>query len=353
VAEVPLPSLEDAPNGRGVLVKVLRVGLDGTDKEISAGEYGAAPPGSEYLVIGHESLGVVERVGANVTELVPGDFVVAMVRHPGMGLYDQIGLPDMTTDETYTEHGISLLHGFLTEYYVDEPEHLIKIPPGIKEVAVLLEPMSVVEKGIQQAYEIQRRLKIWRPRRAAVLGAGPIGLLAALVLRLRGLEVSSFALEKPPYLRSELAELIGARYHSTQERPLQATAERDGRFDLIFEASGFSPLAFEAMRALARNGVLVLSSVTGGQREVTVPADAINLEFVLGNKVMVGTVNANRDAFEAGVRDLAVAESLYAGWLERLITRRVEGLDKCPYEVRLLDMGPGAIKTCVHVAQLP
>jgi threonine dehydrogenase-like Zn-dependent dehydrogenase len=352
VADLPRPRLEEVPEGRGVLVKVLRVGLDGTDKEISAGEYGIAPPGSDYLVIGHESLGVVEQVGDHVTELAPGDFVVAMVRHPGEGLYDAIGLPDMTTADTYYEHGISLLHGFLAEYYVDSPEYLIKVPPSLREVAVLLEPTSIVEKGLTQVLEIQRRLKIWQPRRAAVLGAGSIGLLATALLRMRDVEVVAFAKEKAPYLRSELAEAVGARYQSTEERTLSQLAEQEGRFDLIFEASGFSPLAFEAMTALAKNGVLVLTSVTSGQREVSVPTDAINLEFVLGNKVMVGTVNANRDAFELGVRDLAMAESRFPGWLSRLITRRVEGLDQCPSEVRLLDTGPAAIKTCVDVAPM-
>ncbi len=184
------------------------------------------------------------------------------------------------------------------------------------------------------------------------MGLGPIGLLTAALLRLRDVEVVTFAREKPPSLRSELAEALGAHYQSTAERTLSQVAEQEGRFDLIFEASGFSPLAFEAMTALAKNGVLVLSSVTSGDREVTVPSDVINLEFVLGNKVMVGTVNANRDAFELGVRDLAMAESRFPGWLSRLITRRVEGLDRCPYEVRLLDTGPGAIKTCVEVAPM-
>lgn len=352
VADVPRPRLDEVPDGRGVRVKVLRVGLDGTDREISAGEYGVAPPGSDYLVLGHESLGVVEEVGEHVVELAPGDYVVAMVRHPGEGLYDAIGMPDMTTADTAYEHGISLLHGFLTECYVDSPELLIKVPPSLRHVAVLLEPLSVVEKGLAQALEIQRRLKIRQPRRAAVVGLGPIGLLTAALLRLRDVEVVTFAREKPPSLRSELAEALGAHYQSTAERTLSQVAEQEGRFDLIFEASGFSPLAFEAMTALAKNGVLVLSSVTSGDREVTVPSDVINLEFVLGNKVMVGTVNANRDAFELGVRDLAMAESRFPGWLSRLITRRVEGLDRCPYEVRLLDTGPGAIKTCVEVAPM-
>ena len=120
--ELPMPRVEDVPDGRGVLVKVLRVGLDGTDREINSGEYGIAPAGHDFLVLGHESFGVVERVGSNVIELTPGDYVVGIVRRPGKSLYDTIGMPDMSTDDTYYEHGISLLRGFMTEYYVDAPQ---------------------------------------------------------------------------------------------------------------------------------------------------------------------------------------------------------------------------------------
>src|SRR5919198_4275521 len=189
LADLPKPSLDEVPGGRGVLVKVLRVGVDGTDKEINAAEYGAAPEGYPFLVIGHENFGRVEAVGPNVTELRPGDYVVATVRRPGSSIYDQIGTYDMTTDDTYYERGINLRHGFLTEYYVDDAEYIVKVPQGLKEVGVLLEPTTVVEKGIAQAYEIQRRLRVWRPRKVAVMGAGTIGLLAALALRLRGLDV--------------------------------------------------------------------------------------------------------------------------------------------------------------------
>ena len=177
LADLNKPSVNDVPNGRGVLVRILKVGVDGTDKEINAAEYGAAPNGYEFLVIGHEGFGQVEEVGPNVTEFKPGDYVVATVRRPGNSLYDKIGTYDMTTDDEYFERGISRLHGFLTEYYVDDPEYIVKIPQGLKDVAVLLEPMTVVQKGIVQAYEIQRRLKVWRPRTAAVMGAGTIGLL--------------------------------------------------------------------------------------------------------------------------------------------------------------------------------
>src|SRR5206468_8385734 len=240
LADLAEPSVHDIPGGRGVRVKVLRVGVDGTDKEINAAEYGAPPEGFNYLVIGHESLGRAEKVGANVTELRPGDYVVATVRRPGFSIYDRIGAYDMTTDDTYFERGINLRHGFLTEHYVEDAECVVKIPQGLKEVGVLLEPTTVVEKGITQAYEIQRRLRVWRPRRAAVVGAGTIGLLATMALRLRGLEVTTFALNRKPYLNAELIEAVGARYVSTKETPLLEGAREFGPFDLIFEATGYS-----------------------------------------------------------------------------------------------------------------
>jgi threonine dehydrogenase-like Zn-dependent dehydrogenase len=352
LADLPRPAVTDVPGGRGVLVRVLRVGVDGTDKEIDAAEYGAAPPGSHVLVIGHEGFGQVEAVGPDVTELRPGDYVVATVRRPGGSLYDLIGTNDMTTDDTYFERGINLRHGFLTEYYVDDAEFVVKVPRALREVGVLLEPMSVVEKGISQAYEIQRRLRVWRPRRAAVMGAGTIGLLATLVLRLRGLEVTAFGLARKPYLNSELIEAIGARYESTADVPVVEGATRFGPFDLIFEATGYSPVVFESMQALGKNGVLVLSSVTGGNRRVEVPADRINLDFVLGNKVMVGTVNANREYFELGARDMAQAEAEYAGWLGRLLTHPIKGLDNYRELIETLTTARGAIKVFCEVAAL-
>lgn len=350
LAELSKPSVDEIPNGRGVLVRVLRVGVDGTDREINAAEYGAAPDGYDFLVIGHESFGQVEAVGPNVTELRPGDYVVATVRRPGHSLYDQIGTYDMTTDDTYFERGINLRHGYLTEYYVDDPEYIVKIPRGLAEVAVLLEPTTVVEKGIAQAYEIQRRLRVWRPRRAAVLGAGTIGLLATLALRLRGLEVTTFALNRKPYLNADLVEAVGARYVSTMEMPLLDGAKKHGPFDLIFEATGYSPIVFEGMQALGKNGVLVLAGVTGGDRTIEVPADRINLEFVLGNKVMVGTVNANREYFELGVRDMAQAEAEYPGWLARLLTHPVRGLENYAELLDTLTTARGAIKVFCEVA---
>jgi threonine dehydrogenase-like Zn-dependent dehydrogenase len=352
LADLPKPAVADVPGGRGVLVKVLRVGVDGTDKEINAGEYGAAPPGYDFLVIGHEGFGQVDAVGPNVTAVQPGDYVVATVRRPGKSLYDLIGTNDMTTDDTYFERGINLRHGFLTEYYVDDAEFVVKVPRGLREVGVLLEPMTVVEKGIAQAYEIQRRLRVWRPRRAAVMGAGTIGLLTTLVLRLRGLDVTTFGLVRRPYLNSDLIEAIGARYESTADVPVLDGARKFGPFDLIFEATGYSPVVFDSMQALGKNGVLVLSSVTGGNRRIEVPADKINLDFVLGNKVMVGTVSANREYFELGVRDMAQAEAEYAGWLGRLLTHPVKGLERHRELLDTLSTARGAIKVFCEVADL-
>jgi threonine dehydrogenase-like Zn-dependent dehydrogenase len=349
--DVPRPVVSDVAGGRGVLVKVLRVGVDGTDKEINAAEYGAAPPGFDYLITGHESFGRVVEVGPHVTELAPGDYVVATVRRPGSSIYDRIGTYDMTTDDMYYERGINLRHGYLSEYYVDDPEYIVKVPPGLREVAVLLEPTTVVEKGIAQAFEIQRRLRVWRPRKAAVMGAGTIGLLAALVLRLRGLEVTVFGRTPAPYLNADLVHDLGARYASTVTTPIAEGCGRWGPFDLIFEATGASSVVFESMRALARNGVLVLSSVTGGDRMIEIPADRINLEFVLGNKVMVGTVNANREYFESGVKDLAHAESQYAGWLGRLLTHPVRGLENWRLLLDALTGAKGAIKVYCDVAE--
>jgi glucose 1-dehydrogenase len=348
--DVPEPSLDDVDDGRGVLVKVIRVGVDGTDREINEAEYGAAPEGYDYLVTGHESFGEVLEAGPSVpASLRPGTLVVATVRRPGSSPYDRIGLQDMTTDDVYYERGINLLHGFLTERYVEDATYVVPLPHSLREVGVLLEPLSISEKGLNQAYEIQRRLKIWKPERAAVLGAGSIGLLCTLALRLRGVDVTCFSKRKAPYLNSRLVDELGAAYVSADETSLADASTEHGPFDLIFEATGFSPLAFEAAEVLAKNGVLVLASVTGGDRKVEIPSDKINQGFVLGNKVMVGTVNASLDDFDRGVTDLVRAEAFYPGWLGKLLTTPVDGLDNYEEMLRDLTEDEDAIKVFVEV----
>ena len=350
--EVPMPSVHDIPGDRGVLVRVLRVGVDGTDKEIVAAEYGMAPPGDDYLILGHESFGVVEAVGPGVTELVPGECVVATVRRPGSSLFDAIGLQDMTPDDVYFERGINLRHGFLSEYYVESAEFLVKVPTVLRSVGVLMEPVSVAEKAINQAFEIQRRLRVWQPRRALVLGTGTLGLLAAMILRLRGLEVLAMGRTPRPYLNADLLEEIRAQYLSTQDVSIAQASQMHGPFDLIIEGTGYSPLVFDAMDSLAKNGVLALLSVTGGDRRIEIPADRINQGFVLGNKVLVGSVNASRADFLTGVADLAQAELAHPDWLDKLLTHRVKGLENFRALMDALTSGKGAIKVYCEVAEL-
>src|ERR671925_48212 len=280
--EVPKPSVDEIPAGRGVLVRVLRVGVDGTDKEINAAEYGAAPEGDDYLIIGHENFGVVEEVGPNVPDTIrPGGYVVASVRRPGGSIFGQIGLQDFTTDDVYYERGINLLHGYLTEYYVKNSDFVFPLPDTLRDVGVLLEPTTVAEKGVNHAYEIQRRLKVWQARRALILGSGTIG--------------------------------------------------------------------WEAAEVLGKNGVLVLSSITGGDRKAEINSDRINQGFVLGNKVMVGTVNAAPADFRSGVDDLIKAEALYPGWLKQLLTTPIQGLESYEEMIRALTDDRDAIKVYVEV----
>src|ERR671927_492413 len=233
LADLNRPSIEDVPSGRGVLVKVLRVGVDGTDKEINAAEYGAAPAGDDYLVTGHESFGVVVEVGPNVPSTIrPGTYVVASVRRPGSSIYGKIGLQDFTTDDVYYERGINLLHGYLTEYYVEHAQYVFPLPATLAEVGVLLEPTTVAEKGVNHAYEIQRRLKVWEPRSACILGSGTVGLLTALVARLRGLELTVYSLPQKPNRNAELIEQLGGVYVSSQDAALAEVSETRGPFDL-------------------------------------------------------------------------------------------------------------------------
>jgi threonine dehydrogenase-like Zn-dependent dehydrogenase len=255
----------------------------------------------------------------------------------------------MTMDDTYYERGINLLHGFLTEHYVDEPEYIVRVPPGLAQIGVLMEPMSIIEKGIVQAYEIQRRLRLWHPRRAAVMGSGAIGLLAALVLRLRGIEVVVLSRTPPPSLKSELIAALGAKYISTERNSIKETAKQHGPFDIVFEATGSALVAFQSMEVLNKNGILILTSITGGKKSLEIPADDINLRFVLDNKVMFGTVNAHREYFELGVKDFAHAESEHRGWLARLLTNPIDGLENYREMMRQLTEDRRAVKVFVNV----
>ncbi|MFO0946791.1 MAG: glucose 1-dehydrogenase [Planctomycetota bacterium] len=342
-----------ALDGRGVLVNHFRVGVEATDKEINEAKYGNPPPGHDYLVLGHESFGVVEEVGPYVRNLKPGDYVTATVRRPGTSIYDHIGTCDMTSDEVYFERGINLLHGFLTEHYVDHADYIVRMPEGIKHLHVLAEPMSCAQKAVHQAFEIQRRLKVWRPRIAYVLGAGQIGLLTTLALRLRGLEVYTLARSEPTTLNAHIARSFGAHYVSTRQTPLADLPKQVGKPDIIVEATGNAEMTVRSMEVLGNNGVIVWTSITGGGERIDVPAAKINLDWVLGNKLLVGCVNANREHFEMGIKDLATAESMYPGVLRQLLTSPVKGLDRYDEMMHLLCEDKSALKVFVEIADMP
>jgi threonine dehydrogenase-like Zn-dependent dehydrogenase len=340
-----------APGPAEVLVRVRRVGVCGTDQEIIAGTFGTPPAGSRTLVLGHEVLGVVEAAGSEVADFRPGDLVSATVRRPDDCAYCRAGQVDMCRSLGYTERGIIGAHGYMVEHFVESPDYLIRVPPALEETGILLEPLSVVEKALRQANLIQRQLAAWEPRTALVLGAGPIGLLGTLLLRSRGLEVTTVARRPGPHAASAIVEATGARYLASGGEPLRealAGSAPSGQppIDLIFEATGVATVPFQAMEVLGNDGVLVLLSLTGGDEQALVPIAAINREFVLGNKVLVGSVNSGREDFTQGLADLARFEELWPGLTARLITRRLAGLGA--FE-EIAGHGRGGIKTVIEV----
>ncbi len=349
LVDQPHPHVVTIPEGRAVLIQTLQVGVDATDREINEALYGNAPPGGDHLVIGHESFGRVLEVGDAVTEVAPGDYVTCTVRRPGGSVYDKIGRNDITSEETYYERGINLCHGFLAETFLDDAEYVVKVPRSLKHLGVLSEPASVCAKAIEQAYLAQQRLQVWRPRLAYVMGAGQIGLLATMMLRLRGLEVHTLATRPGPHLKSEIVEAYGASYVSSKETPLADLARRTGRPDIIFEATGSAEVCFRSMEVLGLNGALIWTSITGGRQDVTVDGAKINLEWVLGNKLLVSSVNGNRHHFELGLQALSHGELTYPGVTRRILTHPVAGLDRYEEMMRLLEE-KDALKVFVDVA---
>ena len=333
--------VDDPRPARGdLLVHGVRLGLCGTDHEINEGLYGMSPPGSDFLILGHESLGRIER---GTDDLPAGTFVVGLVRHPDECPNCRHGEPDMCLWGTYREHGIDELHGFGSEWWVDTPDFVVAVPAALCARGVLAEPTSIVEKAIRQAYGAQKRM-FWDPQRAIVAGAGPIGILGALLLRLRGLQVTLFERSEKPERRALLAR-AGIAYAATSVTPLADIAAGAGHLDLAVEATGSAEVAFALMERIGVDGVLALTSVSGGDATGVVPIARLNRELVLGNKLVLGSVNANRIDYEAGVHDLQEIERRYPGLLGSLITRRVPLAEAAPAVVH----DPRQIKVVVEL----
>lgn len=335
---------ESRPDAGQALVRVLETGVCGTDFEIESALYGEAPPGSPYLILGHENLGVVEHTPGG-SALAKGDLVVCTVRRPCPERCRACaeGQQDMCLTGDYLERGIKKLHGFMCDRYVESPHYLVLVPPDLEPVAVLLEPLSFIEKGIEQALRIQQRLA-WDPRTALVLGAGPVGLLAGLVFRLRGLEVTLASRGPEDSAAARLAQDAGMRYVSTRTTPLETLPYVAGAIDVVFESTGAASVIVPATMALGPDGVCVLASVTGGEFKIQFDVAHWNREMVLDNRVVIGTVNAARRHFEAGVRDITSAEARFPGWLERMITRRLPVADAG----QAFQKGPSDIKSVLR-----
>jgi glucose 1-dehydrogenase len=355
--DADLPSIASPTQVR---LEMLDVGVCGTDREICAFQYGTPPEGSDHLIIGHESLGRVVEVGADVKSVSPGDLVVPMVRRPCPHAHCtacRCDRQDFCFTGDFQERGIGGAHGFMTEFVVEEERYLNPVPEALRDVAILVEPLTIAQKALIQIWQLQERLP-WgcphRPgknhghcRRALVLGAGPVGLLGAMALRARDFETIVYAREEAPNEKSRVVEAIGATYASSKDVPPDQIAARFGAIDVVYEAAGASRLAFDSMQALGANSIFVFTGVPGRKEPVAVDTDLLMRNLVLRNQVILGTVNAGRDAFEAAIRDVAEFGRRWPEALRSLVSGR-----HAPEEYRELLLGrPAGIKHVIRFAR--
>lgn len=330
--EFPEPDLHDG----AVLVEALAVGVCGTDVEIVEGKYGWSPPGSDRLVLGHESLGRVLDPGP-VRSLKAGDLVVGIVRRP-----DPVPCPncavgewDMCRNGGYTERGIKEIHGFMSERWRIEPEYALKVDPSLGLLGVLLEPTTVVTKAWEQITAVGQRA-YWEPRNVLVTGAGPIGLLAALIGKQRGLDVHVLDRVQTGS-KPDLVRQLGATYHSG------AVAEIGFEPDVIVECTGVGQVIVDSLKAASAGGIVCLTGVGSGGRTTGLPAADLASAMVLRNNVIVGSVNANKRHWYKAGEALARADR---AWLGRLLTRRERPEDF----TRALARTPDDVKVVIQFA---
>ena len=346
--DFPAPKL-DSPTA--VKLRVLNVGVCGTDREIASFQYGFPPPnGSDFLVMGHECLGEIIEAGPEVKDFKPGDLAIPMVRRPcdhPECVPCRAGRQDFCSTGDYKERGIKQMHGFLTEQIVDDARYMNHVPQAIREVAVLVEPLTIAEKGLIQALEIQKRLP-WgdQKHRAVVLGAGPVGLLGAMALRNAGFDVVVYSRSREPDPSIDITKAIGATYVSSQDQSIEQMAKQVGNIDLVYEATGSSKFAFDVLPMLATNGLFILTGVPGKHPPGQIDTDKIMGNMVLKNQCLLGTVNAGKDAFQNAVKDLA---AFYAAWpdaVKGLITGRFP-LEKFAEPIR----NQSGIKNIIEIAR--
>jgi threonine dehydrogenase-like Zn-dependent dehydrogenase len=342
-----------------VKLRILDIGLCGTDKEICAFEYGTPPPGSDYLVIGHESLGEVIEVGPAVSKVKVGDLVVTTVRRPCPHQECRpcrAGYADFCITGDYTERGIKGEHGFMAEYVVDHERYMHVVPPELRDVAVLTEPLTIAEKALDQVRHIVRRLP-WidpnipeemrrLPLTAVVLGAGPVGLLGAMTLIVAGCDTFVYALAPAPNPSSDIVEAIGGKYFSQGKVPVETQQALFGRIHLVYEATGVSRLAFEVLKLLGPNSAFIFTGVPSLKGPIEVDADLLMRNIVLKNQIVFGTVNASTENFDEAIRDIGVFHQRWPQALRALITSR-----SAPEEAPGLLLGKiGGIKNVITFA---
>ncbi|HXF25689.1 MAG TPA: glucose 1-dehydrogenase [Bryobacteraceae bacterium] len=355
VIDHPEPRIE---RPTGVKVRVLDVGVCGTDKEIAHFDYGTPPVGSEYLVIGHESLSEVIEAGPAVKGFDKGDLVVMTVRRPCPHpecMACRVGRQDFCYTGDFTERGIKQHHGYMTEFVVEDAQYLHKAPAGMRDIAVLTEPLTIAEKALTQLFQVQARLP-WacpaEPGRVAkgcdhavVLGAGPVGLLGAMALALHGFEVTVYSRSPEGGEQQDIVKAIGARYVAAETNSVDDLVRQVGSIDVVYEAIGASSVAFDVIRRLGTNGVFIFTGVPGRKEPIPVDTDLIMRDMVLKNQLIFGTVNAPPEAFETAIADLAEFRKRWPDAVSKLITKRypIDGA------IPLLQGKAGGIKNVVAV----
>lgn len=337
--EVPKPFIE-ADNQ--VLVKVLHAGICGTDRNMIKYDEKDFPPGEDFLILGHEAVGKVEAVGPGVKTVGPGDIVVPTVRRGcGQCACCLNGQSDMCCTGLYRERGIHKLHGYFTEYFVDEEEYLVKVPPGLDDIAVLAEPLSIGEKALSQLRTLQLRVPwLYRHRQhepgakewahdkiALVVGAGPIGLLGTALLRLGDADTYVIEIVGEEHIKVQLLRELGAHHIDGRAKSIEDIVTKAGNPDIILEASGASQLALSLMPILARNGVYIFTGIPRGESEVQLDGNLILRQMVRFNHLIIGSLNSNREHFVMALHDMAKLREQFGSVMDKIITHRYPLLD--------------------------
>lgn len=303
--DLPVPG---KPGHHEAKLKILEVGICGTDREISHFEYGAPPHGTDHLVLGHEALAQVIEIGDHVQGLKVGDLVVPTVRRPCRHercLACRSGRQDFCLTGDFTERGIKQAQGFLSEYALEDESYLVRVPEKLRNVAVLVEPLSIATKAGQQAFAIQERIPLpQRHPRGLILGAGPVGILGGMVLQSHGFDVYIYSAEASASSKGDLVRSFGATYVSAKDLPLTKFKQQYGSMDMIYEAVGITKVAFESFSTLGPNGICILTGIPGISDTTSVEMGTIMRDLVLNNQLVFGTVNAGTAAFESAIQHL-------------------------------------------------